>query len=61
MVLLSQIVIAAAAESQLIGSCRRVEVKNWKGKNSLGFVWGMRTPRIKKNRWEFLIIFLMLS
>lgn len=45
-----QTVVAAAAESQLVGSCGREEGRNWKAKNSLGFVWGTGNSR-DKEKW----------
>lgn len=41
-------VVAAAAESQLVGSCEREEGRNWKAKNSPGFVQGTENSHDKE-------------
>lgn len=46
-------VVAAAAESQLVGSCRREEGRNWSAKNSPGFVQGTGNSRDKEKTVGF--------
>lgn len=51
-------VVAAAAESQLVGSCGREEGRSWKAKNSPGFVQGTGNSRDKEKRVGFFFFFL---
>lgn len=50
-------VVAAAAESQLVGSCGREEGRSWKAKNSPGFVQGRGNSRDKEKRVGFFFFF----